>query len=231
NQPMPNETGRVQVVFNGEIYNFPSLRRDLVARGHQFRSHSDTEVIVHLYEEKGAAAIADLDGMFAIAIWDDEAKRLLLARDRAGKKPLFYYRDARLIAFASEIKAFFGQPDIAVTPDPEAVPQYFIHGYVPGPRTFYSGVRQVRPGTLLVVDADGRTNERTYWRLAFPPAREVATVDEPAAVERVRTLVTDAVKRRLVSDVPLGAFLSGGIDSTIVVGLMARLMPEPVKTF
>ena len=134
NQPMANEDGSVQVVFNGEIYNFQELREELVARGHQFRSQSDTETIVHLYEEKGADCIDDLDGMFAIAIWDERARRLTLARDRAGKKPLFYYRSDRLLAFASEIKAFFGHPDLPIEADPAAVPYYFIHGYVPGRR-------------------------------------------------------------------------------------------------
>jgi len=231
NQPMPNESGSVQVVFNGEIYNFQELRRGLVARGHRFRSQGDTEVIAHLYEERGADAIAALDGMFAIAIWDEPAKRLLLARDRTGKKPLFYYRGARLLAFASEIKAFFGHPDIALEVDPEAVPQYFVHGYVPGPRTFYRGVSQVPPGSLMTVDADGATATRAYWRLEFPRERDVADVDAETAAREVRRLVTEAVSRRLVSDVPLGAFLSGGIDSTIVVALMSQLAGGPVKTF
>ncbi len=230
-QPMPNETGSVEVVFNGEIYNFRDLRRGLEARGHRFRSHGDTEVIAHLYEEQGADAIAALDGMFAIAIWDDRAQRLLLARDRAGKKPLFYYRDARLLAFGSEIKAFFGNPDIDLTLDPEAVPQYFVHGYVPGPRTFYRGVWQVPPATVMTIEADGRTASRRYWQLEFPRERDVAEVGDADAAHAIRRLVTDAVSKRLVSDVPLGAFLSGGIDSTIVVGLMSQLRAEPVKTF
>src|SRR5579864_184457 len=165
-QPMPNEGGSVHVVFNGEIYNFRELRHDLMARGHRFRSASDTEVIVHLYEDKGADAIADLDGMFAIAIWDDRAQQLMLARDRAGKKPLFVYRDARLLAFASEIKAFFAHPDIPVEPDPHAVPQYFIHGFVPGPATFYRQIQQLAPATVMTVAADGRTAARRYWQFA-----------------------------------------------------------------
>src|SRR6266511_1301450 len=142
-QPMANENGSVWVVFNGEIYNFQELREGLVARGHRFRSQSDTETIVHLYEEKGADCIGDLDGMFAIAIWDERAGRMTLARDRAGKKPLFYYRDDRMIAFASEIKAFFGHPAIPIEPDPEAVPYYFIYGYVPLPATIYTGILQL----------------------------------------------------------------------------------------
>src|SRR5262249_21255711 len=134
-QPMRNEDGSIHLVFNGEIYNFQDLRSELVARGHRFKSRSDTETIVHLYEDEGPDCITRLDGMFAIAIWDERSRRLLLARDRAGKKPLFYYRTERLIAFASEMKSFFGHPDLPIDVDPEAVPDYFIHGYVPGPAT------------------------------------------------------------------------------------------------
>jgi asparagine synthase (glutamine-hydrolysing) len=230
-QPMANEDGSVQVVFNGEIYNFRELREGLVARGHVFRSQSDTETIVHLYEEKGPDCIPDLDGMFAIAIWDERGRRLTLARDRAGKKPLFYYRSSRLMAFASEMKAFFVHPDIPMEIDPQAVPYYFIHGYVPGPDTFYREVQQLEPGTLMTVDADGRTASRRYWRIEFPRASEIRPVGARDAAAGLREHLTRAVERRLVSDVPLGAFLSGGVDSTIVVGLMSRLTPSRVKTF
>ena len=230
-QPMANEDGSVRVVFNGEIYNFRELREGLAARGHVFRSHSDTETIVHLYEEKGPDCIPDLDGMFAIAIWDERARRLTLARDRAGKKPLFYYRNTRLMVFASEMKAFFADPEIPMEIDPDAVPYYFIHGYVPGPDTFYREVRQLEAGTLMTVDADGRTASRRYWRIEFPRASEVRPIDRKEAAAGLRDRLTRAVERRLVSDVPLGAFLSGGLDSTIVVGLMSRLMSSPVKTF
>jgi asparagine synthase (glutamine-hydrolysing) len=230
-QPMTNEDGSVRVVFNGEIYNFRELRAGLVSRGHQFRSQSDTETIVHLYEEKGRDCIEDLDGMFAIAIWDERERRLTLARDRAGKKPLFYYKSNRLFAFASEIKSFFGQPDIEIEPDPEAVPYYFLHGYVPGPSTFYKHVFQVPPATVMAITEDGHVSSRRYWQLTFPPAASVPSIGEEEAARGVRDRVTRAVERRLVSDVPLGAFLSGGVDSTIVVGLMSRLMAEPVKTF
>jgi asparagine synthase (glutamine-hydrolysing) len=230
-QPMANEDGTVQVVFNGEIYNFQALREELVARGHRFRSQSDTEVIVHLYEEKGADCIADLEGMFAIAIWDEKAQRLTLARDRAGKKPLFYYRDDRLLAFASEMKAFFEHPDITIEPEPESIPYYFIYGYVPLPATIYRRVFQLEPGSLMTVDTGGRTASRRYWQLRYPEPREVRKVDRREAAAGVRERLTKAVERRLVSDVPLGAFLSGGLDSTIVVGLMSQLMSEPVKTF
>jgi len=230
-QPMANEDGSVQVVFNGEIYNYRTLREGLVARGHRFRSQSDTEVIVHLYEEKGADCIADLEGMFAIAIWDERAERLTLARDRAGKKPLFYYRDDRLLAFASEMKSFFEHPDIPIEPDPEAVPYYFIYGYVPLPATIYKRVFPLEPGTLMTVDTGGRIAKHRYWQLQYPHPRDVRPIDRREAAAGVRERLTRAVERRLESDVPLGAFLSGGLDSTIVVGLMSRLMSEPVKTF
>ncbi len=233
NQPLPNEDGSVRVVFNGEIYNYLDLRAGLVARGHAFRSHSDTETIVHLYEEKGADCITELDGMFAIAIWDERQGRLTLARDRAGKKPLFYHHDGRRILFASEIKAFFGHPEFVGEIDRTAVAPYFLYGYVPGPATFYRGVRQVEPGSVVTIDRDGQLSSRRYWTLTYPAADQVArhAPDRADATARVRELVIAAVKRRLMSDVPLGAFLSGGIDSTVIVGVMRRLGVAPLKTF
>jgi len=231
NQPMPNEDGSVHVAFNGEIYNFRELRRGLAARGHRFHSASDTEAIVHLYEENGPDCIADLEGMFAIAIWDERAQRLTLARDRAGKKPLFYYQSDRVLAFASEVKALMSHPDIDLEIDPESVPFYFTHGYVPHPATFYRNVRQVEPGTYLTIDGSGSIVSHRYWRIEYPLESEVPRIERHAAIAGIRQRLTAAVERRLISDVPLGAFLSGGIDSTIVVGLMSQLMREPVKTF
>src|SRR3954470_13033034 len=230
-QPMPNEDESIWLLFNGEIYNFQELRTGLVARGHAFRSNGDGETIVHLYEEKGADAIAELDGMFAIAIWDERAGRLTLARDRAGKKPLFYYRDHRMLAFASEMKAFFDHPAIPIEPDPEAVPYYFIYGYVPHPATIYKNILQLEPGTVMTVDTAGRYVTRRYWQLQYPEAPDVRPIARADAAAGVRERLTAAVERRLMSDVPLGAFLSGGLDSTIVVGLMSQMMSSPVKTF
>jgi len=169
--------------------------------------------------------------MFAIAIWDERAERLTLARDRVGKKPLFYYRDDRLLAFASEMKSFFEHPDIPIEPDPEAVPYYFVYGYVPLPATIYKRVLQLEPGTLMTVDVGGRREKRRYWQLRYPEAGDVRPVSRRDAAAGVRERLTRAVERRLMSDVPLGAFLSGGLDSTIVVGLMSGMMSEPVKTF
>ncbi len=231
NQPMPNEDGSIHVVFNGEIYNYPELRADLVARGHQFRSKSDTETIVHLYEEYGADCIERLDGMFGLAIWDEPKGRLILARDRAGKKPLFYQADPKRVLFASEMKAFLGHPSFAAEIDRDAVAPYFLYGYVPGPRTWYRGVRQVEPGGMVTFDRSGSITSRRYWTLTFPEERGVKPVPRAEATARVRELVIAAVKRRLMSDVPLGAFLSGGVDSTVVVGVMRSLGVSPLKTF
>lgn len=233
NQPIGNEDGQVQLVFNGEIYNYQELRAGLVARGHQFRSNSDSEVIVHLYEELGDRAIDALDGMFALAIWDARRHTMLVARDRAGKKPLFVYQDADRILFASEIKAILAHPQARVDIDDTAVPQYFLHGFVPHPRTIYKNVRHVEPGTVEVIARDGAIATRKYWQLTFPDVDRTPLPPHSRrrAAADVRRLVIDAVRRRLMSDVPLGAFLSGGIDSTIVVGVMSSLMREPVRTF
>ena len=231
NQPLPNEDGSVRVVFNGEIYNFRTLRDELKSRGHRFLTDGDAETIVHLYEEHGADFVHKLDGMFAIGLWDDRARRLVLARDRAGKKPLFYYRDAQRLVFASEIKAILAHPAVTVSLDEREIPSYFMYGYVPHPSTFYRGIQQISPAGVMTIDLDGRATEKKYWHLTFPEAGSAPTCDYAAARERVRELVTAAVSRRLVSDVPLGAFLSAGVDSTIVVGLMSRLTPRPVKTF
>jgi len=231
NQPMANEDGSVRVVFNGEIYNFRELRATLTARGHRFRSHADTEVLVHLYEDAGPAFVDQIDGMFAIALWDGRAARLVLARDRAGKKPLFYHRDSRRLVFGSEIKALFAHPEVPVDVDEARLPSYFFYGYVPHPGTFYRRIRQIDPGTAMTVDLGGRETCRRFWRIQFPDAGGAMRVSRREAASRVRQLVTDAVARRLMSDVPLGAFLSAGIDSTIVVSLMSQLTAAPVKTF
>jgi asparagine synthase (glutamine-hydrolysing) len=232
-QPIGNEDGSIQLVFNGEIYNYRELRHALVANGHTFRSNSDSEVAVHLYEERGELAIDALDGMFALALWDGRAQTLTLARDRTGKKPLFVWSNSRRVAFASEIKALVTETDLDIQIDDEAIPYYFVHGYVPHPQTFYRGVSHVEPGNVAVFDREGRRRDRRYWQLTFPPAdaQRVGQPSRETASARVRELVTAAVERRLMSDVPLGAFLSGGIDSTIVVGVMSRLLQDPVRTF
>src|SRR2546423_1219094 len=211
-QPMANEDGSVWVVFNGEIYNFPVLRAELTAAGHRFRTHSDTETIVHGYEEWGDRLAERLDGMFAFAVWDEARKRLLLARDRAGKKPLFIYRDTGKLVFGSEIKAILECPGVDSGIDPSALPLYLVYGYVPTPNTFHRNVRKLPPASCLALEADGSMKEWRYWDLRFRPQRMSAG----EAAEELRSTLRDAVARRMISDVSLGAFLSGGVDSTIV---------------
>lgn len=230
-QPLFNEDGTIAVAFNGEIYNFVQLRSELMARGHRFRSGTDTEVVVHLYEESGAEGIARLDGMFALALWDQRACQLVLARDRPGKKPLYYYQEGSTVVFASEIKAILEHPKVDRRLNPQAIPLYLTFGYVPCPETFYDRVRQTPPGTYVVIGRDGTRGPIPYWELTFPRAGEARSIPETEACREVRSLLEEAVRKRLVADVPLGAFLSGGIDSTIVVGLMSRLSEQPVKTF
>jgi asparagine synthase (glutamine-hydrolysing) len=230
-QPMSNEEESVWVVFNGEIYNFQELRSSLQNRGWRFRTASDTEVLLRLYEEEGARCVERLEGMFAFAIWDARHQRLLIARDRVGKKPLFYYAASGLFAFASEIKALLRHPAIVPEVQTDALPAFFLFGYVPAPETLYRGIRQLAPGHLLHLNGDGHVRIEAYWDVPLAQPAATRSPSEAEAVGRLRELLTAAVRRRLVADVPLGAFLSGGMDSSIVVGLMSRLCREPVRTF
>lgn len=230
-QPMSNEDGSVWVVFNGEIYNFQTLRASLESRGYRFRTSSDTEVLLRLYEAEGDRCTARLDGMFAFAVWDGRRNRLLLARDRVGKKPLFYYASPTLLAFASEIKALFRHPEIEARINTEALPAFFLYGYVPTPGTLYQGIQKLPPGCQLSIGADGSRHHEAYWDVPLAGGSSGRAPSRAQAAADVRTLLTEAVRRRLMADVPLGAFLSGGIDSTIVVGIMSRLLREPVRTF
>lgn len=228
-QPLGNEDGSVQIVFNGEIYNFQQLRAELIAAGHAFRTRSDTETIVHAYEQWGADCVPRLRGMFAFAIWDAARERLLLARDRFGKKPLFLHERPGLLLFASEIKAMLAWPDVAVRLDRAALCDYFAYRYVPGPATLFAGVRKLMPGSCAIWE-NGRLTEHRYYR---PPDGEPAAAPQPVRdpVEGFIERLDEAVRVRMVSDVPFGAFLSGGIDSSTVVGLMSRHSSLPVKTF
>jgi len=228
-QPLPNEDGSVLVLLNGEIYNFRELRSGLGGR-HSFRSQGDTEVVAHLYEERGDDVVAALDGMFALVIWDARSRRLVLARDHFGKKPLYYWHDSRRFVFGSEIKALLAA-GVPVEMAEENLGEYLAFGYVPTPRTLLRGVRKLPPASLLVVDAAGVGSPRGYWDLRFPPAGEAAPVRLRDAADRVRDLLFAAVRRRLVADVPLGLLLSGGADSAAVAAVMARLVPGRVKTF
>jgi asparagine synthase (glutamine-hydrolysing) len=230
-QPLANEDGTIWTVFNGEIYNFPALRHRLEARGHTLRTHSDTEVLVHLYEDEGAGMFALLRGMFALAIWDAPRRTLVLGRDRLGQKPLIYRLDqgGQRILFASELKALLALPasDLPRTVDPLAVDRYLTYGYVPHPATILQGVHKLPPAHHAVWH-DGRLTLARYWEPDWNTEAHLAPGDD---VERLRALLADAVREQMVSDVPLGAFLSGGIDSTIIVGLMQRASNRPVKTF
>jgi asparagine synthase (glutamine-hydrolysing) len=231
NQPLSNEDGTVWAMLNGEIYNFLDLRAELKAAGHQFRTEGDTETIVHLYEEMGERCVERLDGMFALAVWDEREKRLLLARDRMGKKPLFYHHGPERLAFGSEIKALLAHPRVPRDLCLEALAPLFLYGYVPGPATLYRSICQLAPGHCLTVERS-EVRVRQYWDWTFPePARRPRALGEREAAARLQELLTAAVKRRLIADVPLGAFLSGGLDSSIVVALMARLTSHPVKSF
>jgi len=239
-QPISNEDGTVWVVSNGEIYNYRELRASLIRGGHRFRTYSDTEVLVHLYEEEGVESLQRLRGMFACAIWDSRRRTLLLARDRFGKKPLYVAavpQSSSLtpssvnagLYFGSELKCLRAA-GVPLEHDREALQLYFLLGYVPDPWTPYVGIRKLPPGGWLRCQADGRIEEGRYWTLPAPAARP-SGFSELEATEYVRNTFDEAVKMRLVSDVPVGAFLSGGIDSTSVVASMALQSHQPIKTF
>lgn len=226
-QPMQNADGSVQLLFNGEIYNYRELHKELAARGHAFHTHSDSEVIVQAYEAWGEACFERLNGMFAIALWDTRTRTLLLARDRFGEKPLFFTDLGSHLAFASELKALMQIPEVRTELDPEALRGYMTFGYVPSPHCILRGVSKLKPAHFLRY-VDGRASIHRYYSLEFSPK---LVIDEPTATEELARLLDQAVASRLVSDVRFGAFLSGGLDSSIVVALIARHLTTPVKTF
>lgn len=226
-QPLSNEDGTVWIVFNGEIYNFRDLRRRLEGAGHHFRTHSDTETIVHLYEQEGPDFARHLNGMFAIALWDANKRQLILARDRLGKKPLVYRQEPGRLLFASELKSILEVPGVPREIDPQALDQYLTYQYVPHPRTIFRGIAKLPPGHYAVW-RDDRLDIQPFWQPDFNLEEDRPAADYAA---ELRELLRSAVELRLQSEVPLGAFLSGGIDSTVVVGLMSQLCSEPVRTF
>jgi len=230
-QPLCNENETVWIVFNGEIYNFQELRAELELLGHEFDSHTDTEVIVHAYEQWGADCVKKLRGMFAFAIWDQHRRRLFLARDRVGKKPLYYINNGRCFAFASELQGLLQNPEVQREADLEGVDSYLSWGYVPAPLTGFKNVLKLPPAHFLVLDVgpvETKTRIERYWDLQYSPKIKMT---ESEAGDLLREKLTEAVRYRLISDVPLGAFLSGGIDSSIVVGLMAQVSGTRAKTF
>lgn len=227
-QPVHNEDKNVWVVFNGEIYNFSELRKDLERSGHRFYTNSDTEVIVHLYEEYGSDCVKRLRGMFALAVYDERSERLLLARDRLGKKPLHYCFDGSRLLFGSEIKALLAAAPELAEIDQQALLQYFSFGYIPDPATAFRHIRKLPPGHLLEF-AEGQLSVRQYWEL--PAYGTAQSQSEEGFLEEMEHHLAEAVRIRLISDVPLGALLSGGVDSSTVVALMARASSKPVRTF
>jgi len=229
-QPMPNEDQSVWVAFNGEIYNYRDLRRDLLARGHRFATNSDTETLVHLYEEYGVAGVARLRGMFAYAIWDARRHRLFLARDRFGKKPLYYAVLPEGLYFASELKCL-RVTGVPAEMDTEALRLFFQFTYIPEPFTCFRAVRKLPAGSWLMYGRDGSFRQGQYWRFPEPVAKTPADFSEAQVSVRLRDKFDEAVRIRMIADVPLGAFLSGGIDSSSVVASMAMVAADPVRTF
>jgi asparagine synthase (glutamine-hydrolysing) len=229
-QPVTSETGAVQAVFNGEIYNFRELRSELSGRGHRFATGGDSETIVHLYEEHGADFVTRLRGMFAIAVWDRLRRRLVLARDRMGVKPLYWAETADGLAFASEVKSLIAGGLIEPELDPMAAELFLAHGFVPGPRSLFRGVRKLPPASLLVYEHGRVAEERAWW-----DPRETVVVDPTASWEEHQRQLLDvlrvSVRARMVADVPLGVMLSGGLDSSLITALMAEHSSEPIETF
>jgi len=227
-QPIHNEDKRIWIVCNGEIYNFQELKSELEKRGHKFYTKADTEIIVHLYEDYGIDCVKYLRGMFAFAIWDERKGELFLARDRLGQKPLVYTMINGSFIFASEIKSILENPEIKKEVNLEALHCYLTYQYIPSPLTMFSGIKKLPPASTLICNVRGKIKIKRYWNLNY---RNKLRLSEKEYCERILELLKETVKLRLISDVPLGAFLSGGIDSSAVVGIMSQLMDKPVKTF
>jgi asparagine synthase (glutamine-hydrolysing) len=225
-QPISNEDGSVWVIYNGEIYNYRELRAQLETKGHIFKTHSDTEVIVHAYEEYGQDCVQHFNGMFAIAIWERSARRLILIRDRLGVKPLFYWVEGGNLVFGSELKAVIAHSRVPRQLDFKGLDNFLSLEYIPGPRTIFKDIQKLPPGHLLVFE-ETAVKLRQYWDLPYDPLK----ADERACTEALADLIQDAVRIRMVSDVPLGAFLSGGIDSSSIVAFMSQMSSQPVQTF
>lgn len=226
-QPLANEDASLWITYNGEIYNYRELRAELVAAGHRFRTETDAEVVLHLYEEHGIRSLKRLRGMFAFAIWDKRQRRLFAARDRFGQKPFFFSQKGRRLLFASEVKGVLAHPDVSVEPEPVAVDYYLALRFIPAPLTMVQGIQKLAAGHWLMW-SDGKVRVEPYWRLDFEEGRR--RNDEAWAAELAQR-VDDVVGLHMVSDVPIGAFLSGGMDSSVVVASMARQAPGPIQTF
>jgi asparagine synthase (glutamine-hydrolysing) len=230
-QPMSNEDGNLWLIFNGEIFNHASLRPALEAAGHRYQNRSDSETIIHSYEQYGPDCVSRFRGMFAFALWDKNTRRLFIARDRLGKKPLYYYWDGRLFAFASEIKALFEHPAISPRLEESLLPEYLAFGYASEERTLFAGIRKLMPGHHLTLDVRGaapKLDIRQYWDLPLPAPEQRSDAEW---IAECRTRLEETVRMRLMSDVPLGMFLSGGVDSSAIAAIMKRQFDGPVKTF
>jgi asparagine synthase (glutamine-hydrolysing) len=228
-QPMTTNDGNAWIVFNGEIYNHPELKPQLEAKGHQYRTRSDTETILHIYKDAGEGCVERLRGMFAFALWDRRKRQLLLARDRLGIKPLYYALTDHHLLFASEIKAILASGYIRAALNERVIPEYLATGFVAGPDTFFRGVLKLLPGRVMTWTAGSRIRERRYWHLSESATE--AHVNGKTQTDELRARLSDAVRSHLMSDVPIGLFLSGGIDSTILAALMASMVKGPIKTF
>ncbi len=226
-QPMSNEDGTIWIVLNGEVYNFLEIKEALIKKGHRFKSNSDTEVVLHLYEDKGENCLNDLRGPFAFAIWDAKKERLFIARDRIGKKPLYYGYKNQTLTFASEIKAILQDQDVATEVNRLAITDYLTYGYTPTPDTMFKNIMKLPPAHFMIYEK-GNIRIEKYWELDFSKKIKLSEDDY---CKRTMEILEESTKIRLISDVPLGAFLSGGIDSSAVVYMMSRLSPDPVKTF
>jgi asparagine synthase (glutamine-hydrolysing) len=229
-QPLANEADTIWIIFNGEIYNHQSVRAELEGAGHRYRTRSDTETIVHAYEQWGDGAVEHLRGMFAFAIWDAPARRLLLARDRLGVKPLYWTIAHGRLLFASEIKAILESGLVRPEPNQEAFPELLGTRYLSGTETLFKGIHRLQPGHTLVFE-HGAVVIRRYWDIPAGPSDELATLSERDLIHRFRELLEEAVRIRLMADVPLGMFLSGGLDSSAIAGLMAGMIDRPLQTF
>jgi asparagine synthase (glutamine-hydrolysing) len=227
-QPIHNEDKSIWLVLNGEIYNFQELRDDLLKKGHSFYTKTDTETIVHLYEEYGTECVKHLRGMFALALWDNNKNQLFLARDRLGKKPLYYAQTDKYLIFGSEMKAILANPEVKKEIDLEALDYYLTYYYIPAPLSIFKGIRKLPPASFLVCDSAGAVTIERYWDIDYRPKHSLS---QKEYCNRIMELLEESTRIRMVSDVPLGALLSGGIDSSAVVGLMARNSSKPIKTF
>ncbi len=227
-QPIHNEDGKIWIVYNGEIYNFPELKMETERRGHKYYTKSDTETIVHLYEDYGVDCVNYLRGMFAFGLWDGHREELLLARDRLGQKPLVYAVHKGNLIFASEIKSILQYPDLERRVNMDALHHYLTYQFVPSPLTMFEGIKKLPPASILLCDRKGDIKLRRYWKLNYGNKLKL---NEKEYCRRIMDLLKESTKMRLISDVPLGAFLSGGLDSSTVVGVMSQLADKPVKTF